>query len=115
MCGGCWTATQSWSWCRRRHAWASRASRVRTGSEGCWRCGGPRALRCLLAGRRDPFRAAAHCCPAPCAGTVALPDGSTQQLLAPGEAALVQRFDPSAELDTIGFFIAKFRKRAAAA
>lgn len=49
------------------------------------------------------------------AGTVTLPDGSMQQLLTPAEAELVQRFDPSAELDTIGFFIAKFRKRASAA
>lgn len=46
-------------------------------------------------------------------GTLTLPDGTTQQLLTPAEAALVQRFDPSAELDTIGFFISKFRKRPA--
>ena len=45
------------------------------------------------------------------AGTVRLPDGTLQQLLSEAEAALVQRFDPSAELDTIGFFIAKFVKR----
>ena len=43
-------------------------------------------------------------------GTLALPDGSTQQLLTEAEAGLVQRFDPSAELDTIGFFISKFVK-----
>ncbi|KAL4856723.1 putative methyltransferase [Chlorella vulgaris] len=47
-------------------------------------------------------------------GTVTLPDGSLQQLLSESEAALVQRFDPSAPLDTIGFFIAKFEKAAAA-
>lgn len=45
------------------------------------------------------------------AGAIPLPDGSTQQLLTEAEAALVQRFDPSAELDTIGFFIAKFVKQ----
>ena len=50
----------------------------------------------------------------PCAGAIPLPDGSSQQLLSEAEAALVQRFDPSAELDTIGFFIAKFVKRAKA-
>jgi 16S rRNA C967 or C1407 C5-methylase (RsmB/RsmF family) len=48
------------------------------------------------------------------AGAVTLPDGSVQQLLSESEAALVQRFDPSAPLDTIGFFIAKFEKAAAA-
>lgn len=47
------------------------------------------------------------------AGTVALPGGGTQRLLTEAEAALVQRFDPSAPLDTIGFFIAKFEKAAA--
>lgn len=56
----------------------------------------------------------AHTLHPPFAGTVPLPDGSTQQLLSDAEAALVQRFDPSAELDTIGFFIAKFEKAAAA-
>ncbi len=44
------------------------------------------------------------------AGSVELPDGTTQQLLTEAEAALVQRFDPSAKLDTIGFFISKFQK-----
>ena len=34
-------------------------------------------------------------------------------VMSEGEAALVQRFDPSAPLDTIGFFIAKFVKLAA--
>jgi methyltransferase NSUN6 len=48
-------------------------------------------------------------------GTLTLPDGSTQQLLTEAEAGLVQRFDPSAELDTIGFFISKFVKAPAAA
>ena len=47
-------------------------------------------------------------------GTLTLPDGSTQ-LLTEAEAGLVQRFDPSAELDTIGFFISKFVKAPAAA
>ena len=47
------------------------------------------------------------------AGAVRLPDGTLQQLLSEAEAALVQRFDPSAELDTIGFFIAKFAKQGA--
>lgn len=36
--------------------------------------------------------------------------GGTLRLLRTEEAPLVQRFDPSAELDTIGFFIAKFEK-----
>lgn len=36
--------------------------------------------------------------------------GREVKLLSVEEAALVQRFDPSAELDTIGFFISKFRK-----
>lgn len=36
--------------------------------------------------------------------------GGQQKLLSKDEAELVQRFDPSGELDTIGFFIAKFRK-----
>ena len=56
------------------------------------------------------------CCapmlPPPPAGSVPLPDGSTQQLLTREEAAIVQRFDPSAPLDTIGFFIAKCVKAA---
>lgn len=38
-------------------------------------------------------------------------DGVYEQWLTPQEAPLVQRFDPS-QMDTIGFFIAKFRKRA---
>lgn len=33
-----------------------------------------------------------------------------EQWLTPEEAAMVQRFDPSAPEDTIGFFIAKFEK-----
>ncbi|EFN59890.1 hypothetical protein CHLNCDRAFT_132901 [Chlorella variabilis] len=45
-------------------------------------------------------------------GNVVLPCGRTQQLLSEKEAALVQRFDPSAPLDTIGFFVAKFEKDA---
>ena len=44
------------------------------------------------------------------AGKVALPDGSRVRLLSEGDAALVQRFDPAAPLDTIGFFVAKFQK-----
>lgn len=35
-------------------------------------------------------------------------DGYTEEWLRPGEEELVQRFDPSSPLDTIGFFIAKF-------
>lgn len=31
-----------------------------------------------------------------------------REWLRPGEEELVQRFDPSSPLDTIGFFIAKF-------
>lgn len=31
-----------------------------------------------------------------------------REWLRPGEEELVQRFDPSSQLDTIGFFIAKF-------
>lgn len=31
-----------------------------------------------------------------------------REWLRPGEEKLVQRFDPSSSLDTIGFFIAKF-------
>lgn len=34
--------------------------------------------------------------------------GLFREWLRPGEEDLVQRFDPSSELDTIGFFIAKF-------
>lgn len=44
-------------------------------------------------------------------GSITLPCGRVQWLLDPGQAALVQRFDPGGELDTAGFFIAKFRKR----
>ncbi|EXB30300.1 Putative methyltransferase NSUN6 [Morus notabilis] len=36
------------------------------------------------------------------------PDGYVEEWLRPGEEELVQRFDPSSPLDTIGFFIAKF-------
>lgn len=36
------------------------------------------------------------------------PDGYIEEWLRPGEEELVQRFDPSSSLDTIGFFIAKF-------
>ncbi|MED6149548.1 rRNA (cytosine-C(5))-methyltransferase nop2c [Stylosanthes scabra] len=35
-------------------------------------------------------------------------DGYVEEWLRPGEENLVQRFDPSSPLDTIGFFIAKF-------
>ncbi|KAI3457699.1 hypothetical protein Pfo_014362 [Paulownia fortunei] len=35
-------------------------------------------------------------------------DGYQEEWLRPGEEDLVQRFDPSSQLDTIGFFIAKF-------
>ncbi|KAL8147569.1 rRNA (cytosine-C(5))-methyltransferase NOP2C isoform X1 [Apium graveolens] len=35
-------------------------------------------------------------------------DGYAEEWLRPGEEDLVQRFDPSSSLDTIGFFIAKF-------
>ncbi|KZV31362.1 hypothetical protein F511_05466 [Dorcoceras hygrometricum] len=35
-------------------------------------------------------------------------DGYLEEWLKPGEEDLVQRFDPSSSLDTIGFFIAKF-------
>lgn len=41
-------------------------------------------------------------------GGCELSDGSKEEWLRPGEEDLVQRFDPSSELDTIGFFIAKF-------
>ncbi|KAL3502535.1 hypothetical protein ACH5RR_036984 [Cinchona calisaya] len=41
-------------------------------------------------------------------GGCRLPDGYTEEWLKPGEEDLVQRFDPSSPLDTIGFFIAKF-------
>ncbi|KAK6116314.1 hypothetical protein DH2020_049941 [Rehmannia glutinosa] len=35
-------------------------------------------------------------------------DGYQEEWLRPGEEDLVQRFDPSSQLDTMGFFIAKF-------
>ncbi|XP_052178476.1 rRNA (cytosine-C(5))-methyltransferase NOP2C [Diospyros lotus] len=41
-------------------------------------------------------------------GCCELSDGSIEEWLRPGEEDLVQRFDPSSPLDTIGFFIAKF-------
>ncbi|KAH0983749.1 hypothetical protein GBA52_010926 [Prunus armeniaca] len=41
-------------------------------------------------------------------GRFEFPDGYTEEWLRPGEEELVQRFDPSSPLDTIGFFIAKF-------
>ncbi|KAG6658122.1 hypothetical protein CIPAW_04G138100 [Carya illinoinensis] len=41
-------------------------------------------------------------------GGCEFPDGYTEEWLRPGEEKLVQRFDPSGPLDTIGFFIAKF-------
>ena len=40
-------------------------------------------------------------------------DGYREEWLTADQAALVQRFDPCSELDTIGFFIAKFCKLAA--
>lgn len=41
-------------------------------------------------------------------GSCQLSDGFVEEWLKPGEEDLVQRFDPSSDLDTIGFFIAKF-------
>ena len=41
-------------------------------------------------------------------GSCQLPDGFIEEWLKPGEENRVQRFDPSSDLDTIGFFIAKF-------
>ncbi|WCJ34864.1 Ribosomal RNA small subunit methyltransferase F [Euphorbia peplus] len=41
-------------------------------------------------------------------GGCEFPDGYKEEWLRPGEEHLVQRFDPSSSLDTIGFFIAKF-------
>ncbi|KAM5580084.1 rRNA (cytosine-C(5))-methyltransferase NOP2C [Rosa sericea] len=41
-------------------------------------------------------------------GRFEFPDGYTEEWLRPGQEELVQRFDPSSPLDTIGFFIAKF-------
>ncbi|KAK9816959.1 hypothetical protein WJX72_007474 [[Myrmecia] bisecta] len=44
-------------------------------------------------------------------GGITHADGEQEQWLTPDEARLVQRFDPAdAELDTIGFFVAKFVK-----
>ncbi|KAF6165084.1 hypothetical protein GIB67_000668 [Kingdonia uniflora] len=41
-------------------------------------------------------------------GSCELSDGKYEEWLRPGEEDLVQKFDPSSPLDTIGFFIAKF-------
>ncbi|XP_057792904.1 rRNA (cytosine-C(5))-methyltransferase NOP2C isoform X2 [Salvia miltiorrhiza] len=41
-------------------------------------------------------------------GSCQFSDGYQEEWLRPGEEDLVQRFDPSSELDTMGFFIAKF-------
>ncbi|PIN11510.1 tRNA and rRNA cytosine-C5-methylase (nucleolar protein NOL1/NOP2) [Handroanthus impetiginosus] len=41
-------------------------------------------------------------------GVCQFSDGYQEEWLRPGEEDLVQRFDPSSSLDTIGFFIAKF-------
>ncbi|XP_042477421.1 rRNA (cytosine-C(5))-methyltransferase NOP2C-like isoform X2 [Macadamia integrifolia] len=41
-------------------------------------------------------------------GHIEYVDGNVEEWLRPGEEELVQRFDPSSLLDTIGFFIAKF-------
>lgn len=41
-------------------------------------------------------------------GHCEFPDGHIEKWLRPGEERLVQRFDPSSPLDSIGFFIAKF-------
>ncbi|XP_018472577.2 rRNA (cytosine-C(5))-methyltransferase NOP2C [Raphanus sativus] len=41
-------------------------------------------------------------------GRCEFPDGYVEEWLKPGEDKMVQKFDPSSELDTIGFFIAKF-------
>ncbi|XP_047333201.1 rRNA (cytosine-C(5))-methyltransferase NOP2C [Impatiens glandulifera] len=41
-------------------------------------------------------------------GGCQMPDGTQEEWLRAGEEELVQRFDPSSPLDTIGFFIAKF-------
>ncbi|KAK3019916.1 hypothetical protein RJ639_003143 [Escallonia herrerae] len=41
-------------------------------------------------------------------GSCKLPNGYVEEWLRHGEENLVQRFDPSSPLDTIGFFIAKF-------
>lgn len=39
---------------------------------------------------------------------ISLASKFSREWLKPGEEDLVQRFDPSSDLDTIGFFIAKF-------
>ena len=44
-------------------------------------------------------------------GTYTHADGQTEAWLPEELAALVQRFEPTGPLDTIGFFIAKFRKQ----
>ncbi|XP_021301024.1 putative methyltransferase NSUN6 isoform X1 [Herrania umbratica] len=41
-------------------------------------------------------------------GSCQFSDGYIEEWLRPGEEELVQRFDPSSPLDTIGFFVAKF-------
>ncbi|KAL5571345.1 hypothetical protein UlMin_020942 [Ulmus minor] len=41
-------------------------------------------------------------------GRFEFPNGYIEEWLKPGEEELVQRFDPSSPLETIGFFIAKF-------
>ncbi|ESQ36255.1 hypothetical protein EUTSA_v10007146mg [Eutrema salsugineum] len=41
-------------------------------------------------------------------GRCEFPDGYIEEWLKSGEEEMVQKFDPSSELDTIGFFIAKF-------
>ncbi|KAH0905788.1 hypothetical protein HID58_037615 [Brassica napus] len=41
-------------------------------------------------------------------GRCEFPDGYVEEWLKPGEDEMVQKFDPSSKLDTIGFFIAKF-------
>lgn len=41
-------------------------------------------------------------------GSCEFADGYVEEWLRPGEEELVQRFDPSSPLDTIGFFISKF-------
>ncbi|CAN7139092.1 unnamed protein product [Brassica rapa subsp. narinosa] len=41
-------------------------------------------------------------------GRCEFPDGYVEEWLKPGEEEMVQKFDPSSKLDTIGFFIAKF-------
>lgn len=43
-------------------------------------------------------------------GSYTCEDGRLENYLKDEESPMVQRFDPSAELDTIGFFIAKFEK-----